>query len=146
MEPEDLNRKISALSAALDFHSDRATAHASFFVASIFGLFTTLSLYPYASKVWLMGLLAVSFWFIWGFGAYSLYNFGRFAAIAQGILSKIREMGSTTEIESEEVKRWDKRHVKFMWFKSIPRKLHVFLILYFLLVGVVPFLIVCWPK
>ena len=46
--PEKANNNeslfISRVAALLDFFSDRATAHASLFVASIFGILTMLSL------------------------------------------------------------------------------------------------------
>lgn len=65
-----------------DFYSARAVAHASFFVASVFGLFTILAFMETSSMV-SKALLSVTYWVVWGFGLYSFLNFSRYAVHAQ---------------------------------------------------------------
>jgi len=77
-----------ALGIDADFNSTRAVAHASFFVASVFGLFTILASMERFS---LMGKIFLSFtyWFIWLFGLYSFLNFSRYSIHAQQAKNRI---------------------------------------------------------
>jgi hypothetical protein len=75
--------KFKSLSVMQDFYSKRAAAHASFFVASVFGLFTVLRLidnmyYSFWSKT-VLALVYVSLWIM---GIYSFLNFSFYASIA----------------------------------------------------------------
>lgn len=79
--------------AIIQFHSDRAIANASFLIASVFGLFVILALMPSspADLLSIKGLsLAVTYGFLWGFGLYSLLNFGYYADNAQVAVDKIK--------------------------------------------------------
>jgi hypothetical protein len=70
-----------------DFNNKKANAHATIFIASLFGLFSILSLMgrlfsPISSinssgnyNVTVFILLSFSYWLIWAFGLYSLGNF-----------------------------------------------------------------------
>lgn len=80
-----------------DFDNKRANAHASLFVASMFGLFTLLALMarilnrsmPYFVIV--LGLLFVSYVFVFVFGLYSLLNFFIYATVSEAAEEKIVE-------------------------------------------------------
>jgi len=78
-----------ALSALLDFHSDRATAHAGFLVACIFGLFTILSLIQ--GGVVIKFFYSIAYWLLVFGGLYELLNFRDFAGRAQRITHFIRD-------------------------------------------------------
>lgn len=81
--------KYSALSAHLDYYSDRATAHASIFIAFVFGLFAVLGIAQNASNVerWLLLILS---WVVWTSGLYCLLNFGFYAFLASRTRYAIR--------------------------------------------------------
>jgi len=90
---ENENGDLSKLSdeersALLDFHSDRAVAHASFFVASIFGLFAVLSIAensPENRTLW-----TLPYWALFLIGFYSFANFSLYAVFAHKIECEIR--------------------------------------------------------
>lgn len=81
--------KYSALSAHLDYYSDRATAHASYFVAFIFGLFVVLQMAQSTNngERWLLLILS---WVVWASGLYCLLNFGLYAFFASRTRNAIR--------------------------------------------------------
>lgn len=90
-KPEDPREEpdIRRVGPLLDFYSDRAVAHASFLVASIFGLFTLLTIIQQLD-VHLMLLSVPLFWwsvpifFVFSYlGYYTLLRFGFYARIAQ---------------------------------------------------------------
>jgi hypothetical protein len=77
------NSERDIVASLLQFHSDRAIANASFLVASMFGLFVVLSMmasYQFEGTWW---ALALTYWFLWGFGFYSLLNFNHYALNAE---------------------------------------------------------------
>ncbi len=76
--------KISSLSAILDFYSDRAIAHASFFLASFFGLFTVLQIQQNPTLGW-----AILYWILFLAGLYTLNRFGYYASFAQKLMEKL---------------------------------------------------------
>lgn len=88
---------MEARSALLDFYSSRAVAHASYFMASIFGIVALLTLCqnignPFHSNKWWCDLLAAMLWFgaysIFAFlGWWTLHKFGKYATYAD----KLRE-------------------------------------------------------
>jgi hypothetical protein len=87
-----------------DFFNKRGNAHASFFVASMFGLFNLLalmgrfvdrSLFSVGNLGVIISLL-LSYGFVWFFGLYSLLNFFFYATVAQ-----IAERKIVGEMESE---------------------------------------------
>jgi hypothetical protein len=72
------NDSLSRISALIDFYSDRAVAHASFLIASIFGLVSFLSLETtpdWASIFFFLGFSYV--------GYFTLIRFGYYADISQ---------------------------------------------------------------
>lgn len=143
------NSDYAALSALLDFYSDRATAHASLFVACVFGLFTILAILEKNIII-----LSLAYWFLFGSGLYELLNFGQYAKDADVIKRYI-------EIPKEKLVNDIKKQVdkeSFGASKSIKREyqslkefvyrrigLLGMILLYSVFVGLLPFLAVFFP-
>jgi hypothetical protein len=72
MNDKTSNNFTDEISALLDFYSDRCTSHASFFVATIFGMFTILSLNSHSND---SSLLAATYWLLVVAGIYFLSKF-----------------------------------------------------------------------
>jgi len=75
-----------------DFYSKRAVAHASFFVASVFGSFTILTFMERCyerlssngiASIMTLVLLSLTYWAIGGLGFYSFMNFSNYSNLAQ---------------------------------------------------------------
>jgi len=157
---------FKSLSIVQDFFSKRAVAHASFFVASIFGLFTILSFMeksisriPLSEVIWQLAwdwnfarliLLSSTYWFIWLFGLYSFANFNFYATLAQHAEEKIAE-NKDNEIINESKKGLGGILKWFYDFKSglLQKGLSGWIrnhetillsTLYFLLIGLFPFI------
>lgn len=92
------DRDVTSLAALLDFYSDRAIAHASFYLASLFGLFTVLQIaqFDYGSQCYWV----VPYWVLFFVGFYTLARFNWYATTAQEITGIIR-----TEIVKEELRK-----------------------------------------
>jgi hypothetical protein len=104
-EPKDkVDLHIARLAAFLDFYSDRATAHASLFVASVFGLLTVLSLVQGLNRsvVW----LSIFVYFALSYAGYfTLVRFGFFAAIAHRISRELeRPIGNNQMLIAKKLK------------------------------------------
>jgi len=148
---------FKSLSIVQDFFSKRAVAHASFFVASMFGLFTILSFMERdvnrISLAWnwnlRLSLLSATYWFIWLFGFYSLGNFGYYATLAQHAEEKIAE-NKDNEIINESKKGLGRILKWFYDFKSGHRKEGLFgwvrkhntimFFLFYIVIGFFPFI------
>lgn len=79
----DTELLATRIGALLDFYSDRAVAHASFFVASIFGIVTILAIIQQLGdilSVWISIPLFYAFSYM---GYYTLTRFGYYADISQ---------------------------------------------------------------
>jgi len=128
-----------ALSALLDFHSDRAVAHASFLVACVFGLFTVLSLIK-GNALALDIVYSVAYWVLWSGGLYSLVNFGKFAAEADRIKRFIEKRSSVLGIMDKEIQTLEKSLIEsiFYHFKLWKHRPKLMSILYFLFIGLLP--------
>ena len=152
--------KYQIWSSLLQFYSDRAISHASFLVASIFGLFTVLSLMTNASiellsLIWLT--LTCVYWFLWTFGLYALLNFGYYAIVAQVVKDTINRNGGNPEgciaLQAEKMyplklffgfkRGWKEdleKHRSLFFLRN--RMYWIMISLYTLLVGFLPFLAV----
>jgi len=92
---DDVERE--KLATIQDFYSKRTVAHASFFVSSLFGLFTLLSLMltvkargsTLVPLETILVLLLVPYGIVWFFGLYSLFNFDYYASLAEHAETKI---------------------------------------------------------
>lgn len=78
------NADVTRVAALLDFYSNRAVAHASFFIASIFGLLTFLAIvsgfkeirdYPYVLSIFLFSVFTYM-------GYFTLIRFNYYASLA----------------------------------------------------------------
>ena len=115
------------LATIQDFYSKRTVAHASFFLSSLFGLFSLLSLMTivkvqgstFLRTEGILILLLVPYGIVWFFGLYSLFNFRYYAAIAEA--SQVKMVGNEAgtligealiKKEAEEMKK-HKRVLRF---------------------------------
>ena len=90
MKTENDSNEISALSALLDFLSDRAIAHASFTIACFFGLFTVLSIMVQNQEtlnIWLW-----IYWVFWSFGVYCFFSFSYYATYSEKTKDQIKSV------------------------------------------------------
>jgi hypothetical protein len=84
-KPWDSDKAVAEVAALVDFYSDRAVAHASFFVASIFGTLTFLALVTTLQKPVNEFYYLVSILLFLGFaymGYFTLVRFGYYASIS----------------------------------------------------------------
>lgn len=93
-----LSRELTAQAALLDFHSDRAVAHASFLIASVFGLLTLLAVaqslkYPFV-VVSLIPFSAFSY-----LGFWTLQRFTDYASVADALQGNIERYRGEFKIE-----------------------------------------------
>ena len=80
---------IARLAALLDFYSDRAVAHASFFIASIFGLITFSSISTELNAGEIYWYLAIFLFLGFAYaGHHTLLRFGYYAFISQEIVGR----------------------------------------------------------
>lgn len=93
--------KLTAKAALLDFYSDRAVAHASLFVASIFGLVTVLAIIQNIECNVL--LLPLSLLLYWAFAYAGYFTFQRFSYYAD-ISDRLRQdIDKEAKIDSIEI-------------------------------------------
>jgi hypothetical protein len=139
---QELKRQLTV---AEDFYSSRTVAHASFFVASIFGSFTILALMEreFVSLV----LLSIIYWFVFLFGVFSFLNFSRYAIRAQIAERKIaneaetfikQELEKSTTRQDKLIRQFDRRRASPK-IANIDK--YLFLIVYFA-VGLIAFVAV----
>jgi len=151
-EVEKALRKIQnePLSAFLDFYSDRATAHASFLVASVFGLFSVLYLIEGGDLITKV-ILSFVYGILWFGGYFSLFNFNFYAMKADDIKRMIAQKQlldhsiDTVELEEHFEQRrkrgglYSSIRNRLLEFKSSNLKLPIINILY-VCVGVLSWL------
>jgi hypothetical protein len=148
MQMENVS-EYDVLCSVVDFHSNRAVAHASFLIASIFGLFTVLPLIEIlvGKSPIAFVFLSIAYWLLWVFGLYSFGNFSYFASIAEVAKEKITAYQPIIEskIRSEAKNRQWKLLGRFFDLKRAgllgKKKIPLILLLY-VLVGLLPFLAV----
>lgn len=99
--PSNFSHLLTIQSALLDFYSDRAVAHASFLLASIFGLVTLLAIVqqmisqtlinPSRTLSFLIYFSLVPFGALGYLGYHTLRRFGAYAAAAHELVLKFRQ-------------------------------------------------------
>ena len=89
---------ISALTAVLDFFSDRATAHASFFLAFLFGLFSILSIVADQQGTSIRTEWLIPYWILFAMGLYELIRFNYYATYAQRLMEATLELSGRAQI------------------------------------------------
>jgi hypothetical protein len=92
--------KTARLAAFLDFYSDRATAHASLFVASLFGIFTLLAIVQNLSGFGVWASIIIYFALIYA-GYFTLVRFGFYADISQRITEGLEQRSTFKNVKWE---------------------------------------------
>ncbi len=144
--PKHTKLATPVLAALLDFYSDRATAHASFVVASTFGIYTVLFAGLDALGPFLFGLVFLVLVFV---GGYSFLNFGYYAFAAQ--LIRVDLLGKKREDHDEEMRlriTESSRSLRvFENFKSkivlSPKRRYLFFFILWFCAVVLPFIWIC---
>jgi hypothetical protein len=138
--------EYDVLTSIVDFYSNRAIAHASFLIASIFGLFSVLSFIEVSSGYPLIAL-SVTYWLLWLLGLYSFGNFSFYASIAEVAKERIAARQPLVEIDARDNAR-KRQPILLRKFFALKRagflgeaKTPIILLLY-MLVGLLPFLAV----
>lgn len=106
--------RLTILVGLLDFYSDRATAHASFVVATIFGMYTLLFGYNYEALPFPIFFLAYLALLV--IAVYSFLNFGYYASLAFEIRHQL-EGHHRDAIKKAMQKGLEKRHRLYNWFR-----------------------------
>ncbi len=96
------SEKCAVLTGLLDFFSDRATTHASFVVATTFGLFTILfSLTNIPKTFWAIIVIGITYFALLGLAIYSFLNFGYYAILADITKEELKRSGLNVEYAAE---------------------------------------------
>ena len=108
----DEDIRIRNLTVIQDFNNKKANSHATIFVASMFALFTVLSL---ASRIatpsfsfsnyLILSFSSISYLFIWIFGLYSILNFSYYSTVSQRAEEEI-VCGLDKQLISDYMKKW----------------------------------------
>lgn len=117
--PED--DSLNVLLGLLDFHSDRATTHASFVVASIFGIYVVLFSFNdyFASDIYGKIVFVLTYLFLVGISLYSFLNFSQYASLADAARMTMKTFYLKNEkvIKDFENQREDKRKKSILFRK-----------------------------
>lgn len=120
----EFNRQVGIIE---DFYSTRAVAHASFFVASVFGLFTILTLMEVlleklnsngSEANFTIISLSLVYWGAFGFGLYSFMNFGHYSNLAKTAIWKTAREADALIKQSDIHKRVFGKQRNFSSLKS----------------------------
>jgi hypothetical protein len=162
MEPKDNNKEpmkyspeqIEHLKIIQDFNNKKANSHATIFVASMFALFTVLSL---ATRVMepisvkppnylVLSLCSISYFLILLFGMYAALNFTYYSTISQNAEEAI-VCGFDRQFINKSMKDWRGTVKIFAKFKVpikgqgwLRRKLDWIIIIGYLMSGILPFI------
>ena len=121
--------EATILTGLLDFYSDRATAHASFLVAVLLGLFVILDLSAKPNAFDIL-ILFWTYWAVWFFGLYCLLNFGLYARFAEKTKDLLLKGCDSEKIDSideqivdQTLLNWKRTLIKNIFVKSkYPRR------------------------
>jgi hypothetical protein len=134
--------RLPVLTGLLDFFSDRAGAHASFVVATVFGIYTLL----FAHDKLPLWVFFLAFFTLQVFAVYSFLNFGYFATRADIIRERLEDCACMqAEIRDILDKRLEEKssrlYYPFRWFKHVLGgwKKYLFLMLTWSLATILPF-------
>jgi len=134
--------ELNILTGLLDFYSDRATAHASFVIAGMFGIYAVILAEPQLP----LPIIFPAFFALLFINVYSFLNFGYYAHVAYYIKIKLEGMYSH-EIE-EETKRELHNKTKFFYgfgqFKDLGMKGNTRLIIFAVIFAVATILPFVW--
>lgn len=158
MEVCGITDKLTAQAALLDFYSDRAVAHASFLVASIFGLVTLLAIVQQMVnqtqiQIDLICFSLMPFYAFSYVGFWTLQRFGKYAAVADKMHEnfikysefKVDTRGKKEDFSAYENKLLDRTKqqlvVKRILGKSTRGEFLLFYSAYLLLVSVLSYVV-----
>lgn len=112
------SERLTILVGLLDFFSDRAMAHASFVVATIFGMYTILFAKINAMPSWEVLILAYIALII--IDVYSFLNFGYYATLASITRHELQGYykDEIKKMLHNNLKKRHKLHYGFQWFRS----------------------------
>jgi len=114
-----LSDELTAQSALLDFYSDRAVAHASFLLASIFGLVALLTIVQEMisapSPTILIHISLVSFVILSYAGYHTFRKFGHYAADANNLVWQIQTHAPKSKEWVDEIASKARRELPFTW-------------------------------
>lgn len=141
------NEEPAILTGLLDFYSDRATAHASFLVAGIFGTYTLLLGWDGEYPQFPFAVFCLAYLALQGFNVYSFLNFGFNATVADRL--KARLMGQSGYEEEIFTRIHKKNRVLslFMKFRHAKRGLESYLFFFsvWLVALLLPFVVTIFP-
>jgi hypothetical protein len=141
------------LNVIQDFNNKKANSHATIFAASVFALFTVLSLSTRIvtpgvfdpSNVIIFIFSSVSYFLIIFLGGYSSMNFTYYSTISQRAEELIVE-GLERQLITEEMKKWKNPLKRFASFKVPPneqgwtrRNLQTLILIGYSVIGILPF-------
>ena len=147
------DQQIRNLTVIQDFNNKKANSHATIFVASMFALFTVLSLATRIvaqasfsiSNCTVLFFSSVSYILIWIFGLYSALNFSYYSTVSQRAEEAI-VCGLDRQLISSYMEDWKGPLRRFANFKVPPdqgwfrKKLEWTIIIGYFVIGVLPFL------
>jgi len=88
-----MERRNELMDSFLEFYTSKSTSFASFFVGSLFGLFTILSLLrDIALSSISFWLFTISYVIVVGFGGYCMLRWGYYAMLAEKVTREIDQM------------------------------------------------------
>lgn len=146
---DDRNEKnaetLQALLGLLDDYSDRSIGWGGFFVASMFGMFSLLTVLgkPVPGIMW----IAIYF-MLWVFGGYSMANFGWYLDLANKITAEIRILSPEFQKKMNGIFRqserglWSWMHKFAHWRVKHPTFTVILFFTFYAVMGWVPFLVV----
>jgi len=82
-EGESNEDEVGVLAGLLDFHSDRAEAHASFLIACVFGIFALLAVVQNIENEWFIFFLTIPYIMLALVGFHCLQRFGFYTIMAE---------------------------------------------------------------
>jgi len=143
------NRTLEAFIGLLDDYSDRSIGWGGFFVASMFGMYSLLSI---ADKL-VPGLVwAIVYFFLWIFGGYSMLNFIWYFELANNITDEIRLLSPDFNRRLiEMLKRADKGVWSWLfwfarWRNRNPSLTIILLVTFYISITWLPFFLTLWIK
>jgi len=135
----DNNEKIQKIAIMVDFYSDRAEAHATLFLAFLFGLFTILTIAGNENTYkWIW---TIPYWLLFLGGVHTFLNFSYYATHAQ----KITEEISCYEVpEVKKVLDKVKRSLNLAWFHFYKQRIGKWVILSSIVAYFIIAFLSCW--
>jgi len=148
VQPET-SRALEAFLGLLDDYSDRSIGWGGFFIASMFGMYSLVSMVskPVPGVVW-----AIVYFLLWIFGGYAMANFVWYFELANNITAEIRLLSPDFDRRLiKMLKRSDKGFWSLLcwfarWRARHPRLTIIILFVFYVCITWLPFLLILWIK